>query len=108
MRWMPPPRGVVGTFFMTSFVPRTMWKYNHSHAYRVLLLDAGHLGQTFHLVCTALGLGPFTTAAINGACVEGALGIDGTSEIVVYGAATGFPKTTQSEQDSKMKNWDFN
>ena len=25
----------------------------------VIHLDAGHLGQTFHLVCTALGLAPF-------------------------------------------------
>lgn len=76
-------------FFMTAIVSRTMWKYGHSHAYRVLLLDAGHLGQTFHLVCTSLGLGPFTTAAVNGANAEKALGIDGINEIVVYAAAAG-------------------
>jgi SagB-type dehydrogenase family enzyme len=79
-------------FFMTAMVSRTMWKYGHSHAYRVLLLDAGHLGQTFHLACTALGLGPFTTAAINGFDVEEALGLDGIKEIVMYAAATGLPR----------------
>ena len=41
-------------FLMTSVLERSMWKYRHSHAYRVVLLDAGHLGQTFHIVCTAL------------------------------------------------------
>src|SRR5687767_3857418 len=50
-------------FFVTALVERSMWKYQHAHAYRVLLLDAGHLGQTFHLVCTHLGLAPFTSSA---------------------------------------------
>ena len=50
-------------FFMTAVVERNMWKYSQSHAYRVILLDAGHLGQTFHLVCTKLGLAPFTTGS---------------------------------------------
>jgi SagB-type dehydrogenase family enzyme len=79
------------SFFMTSLVSRTMWKYGHSHAYRVLLLDAGHLGQTFHLVCTALGLGPFTTAAFDGSAVERALGLDGINEIAIYAGAVGRP-----------------
>ena len=79
------------TFFMTSVVARSMWKYEHSHALRVLLLDAGHLGQTFHLVWTALGLGPFTTAAFNGEKVADALEIDGIQEVAVYAAAAGWP-----------------
>jgi nitroreductase len=33
-------------------------------------MDAGHLSQTFYLVCTQLGLGPFVTAAID----EGEIG----------------------------------
>jgi hypothetical protein len=54
-------------------------------------LDAGHLGQTFHLVCTSLGLGPFTFAATRNPAVEQALGIDGVNEIVLYTAAVGVP-----------------
>ncbi|MDQ3789177.1 MAG: SagB/ThcOx family dehydrogenase, partial [Actinomycetota bacterium] len=42
-------------FFMTAVVTRSMWKYRNAHAYRVVLLDAGHVGQTFHLVCTTMG-----------------------------------------------------
>jgi nitroreductase len=54
---------------MTAILERTMWKYALSHAYRVIFLDAGHLGQTFHLVCTKLGLAPFTTAATEEAAI---------------------------------------
>jgi SagB-type dehydrogenase family enzyme len=77
------------TFIFTASLPRSMWKYDHSRAYRVVLLDAGHLGQTFHLVGTALELGVFTTAAIQDSKIEKYLKIDGISEIVVYAGAIG-------------------
>ncbi|MDQ4026210.1 MAG: SagB family peptide dehydrogenase [Actinomycetota bacterium] len=76
-------------FFMTAVLERSMWKYDHSRAYRVVLMDAGHLGQTFHLVCTCLGLGPLTTAATQDRLLQEVLGIDGTREIPVYAAAVG-------------------
>jgi SagB-type dehydrogenase family enzyme len=85
-RWL---RDASAIFFMTAMVERTMWKYEHSRAYRVVLLDAGHLGQTFHLVCTRLGLAPFTTAATDDPAIEKLLGVDGVSEILVYTAAAG-------------------
>lgn len=78
-------------FFMTAVLERSMWKYRHSHAYRVIQLDAGHLGQTFHLVCTELGLAPFTTAALSAKRVEEEMGVDGISEIAIYAAAVGPP-----------------
>src|SRR5205823_548081 len=40
-------RDASAVFFMTALLERSMWKYEQSHAYRVVLLDAGHLGQTF-------------------------------------------------------------
>jgi SagB-type dehydrogenase family enzyme len=84
-------RDASAVFFMTAVVERSMWKYRHSHAYRVLHLDAGHLGQTFHLVCTQLGLAPFTTTATQNEAIESELGLDGVSEIALYAAATGVP-----------------
>lgn len=76
-------------FFMTAVLERSMWKYEHSRTYRVVLMDAGHLGQTFHLVCTCLGLGPLTTAATQDRLLEDVLGIDGTAEVPLYTAAVG-------------------
>ncbi len=84
-------RDAAAVCFMTAVVDRSMWKYRQSHAYRVLLLDAGHLGQTFHLVSTALGLAPFTTAATDDQAIEQFLGLDGVSEIALYTAVAGYP-----------------
>jgi SagB-type dehydrogenase family enzyme len=88
-------------FFMTAVVARSMWKYTSSHAYRVVLLDAGHLGQTFHLVCTTIGLAPFTTAALQGTAIETLLGLDGVSEIAIYAAAMGRPITEREDGERR-------
>lgn len=85
----PWVRDAAALFFMSAVVERSMWKYKHSHAYRVLLLDAGHLGQTFHLVCTALGLAPFTSSAKDDPAIERRLGLDGVREVSLYAAAMG-------------------
>ncbi|MGK5637193.1 SagB/ThcOx family dehydrogenase [Streptomyces sp. URMC 126] len=79
------------TVFVTAVVDRMSSKYRAPRAYRVMLLNAGHLGQTFALTATALGLGPFQTAAFRDTDVEAALGIDGIRETALYALATGLP-----------------
>ena len=81
-------------FLMTAVFPRTMWKYRVARAYRVVLLDAGHLCQTFCLVATWLGLAPFCTAALKDTLIEKDLGIDGIRESVLYVAGVGLPVTS--------------
>jgi SagB-type dehydrogenase family enzyme len=76
--------GAAALFIMTGVFERTMWKYPHPRAYRVVLLDAGHLGQTFCLTATRLGLAPFSTAAVKDSLIETDLGIDGVAESVLY------------------------
>jgi SagB-type dehydrogenase family enzyme len=76
---------------LTAVLDRSMWKYREARAYRVVLLDAGHLGQTFCLVCTALGLAPFTSAAMHDELIERELGLDGVTEVPLYTAAFGRP-----------------
>jgi SagB-type dehydrogenase family enzyme len=78
-------------FIMTAIFPRVMWKYRFARAYRVVLLDAGHLCQTFCLLATHFGLAPFCTAALNDSEIEKDLGIDGISESALYLAAVGGP-----------------
>ncbi len=64
-------------FIMASRFYRNFWKYRrHAKSYKVLLMDAAHLSQTFYLVCAELGLGAFFTAAVNGANAEERLGLD--------------------------------
>jgi SagB-type dehydrogenase family enzyme len=76
---------------MTAVFQRTLWKYPIENAYRVLWLDAGHLAQTFCLLATSLGLGPFTTAAIQDSYIEKLLGLDGIKEFPVYLCGAGVP-----------------
>jgi len=85
-------------FLMTAVFPRTMWKYQHPRAYRVVLLDAGHLCQTFCLVATWLGLAPFCTAALKDTVIERDLGIDGITESVLYVAGVGLPVSNNSSK----------
>lgn len=88
-------------FLMTAVFPRTMWKYQHPRAYRVVLLDAGHLCQTFCLVSTWLGLAPFCTAAFKDTLIEKELEIDGIRESMLYVAGVGVPVDSKSPANKK-------
>ncbi|TLZ19966.1 MAG: SagB/ThcOx family dehydrogenase, partial [Gammaproteobacteria bacterium] len=72
--------GAAALFIMTAVFARTMWKYGRARAYRVVLLETGHLCQTFCLTATRLGLAPFSTAALKDSLIEKDLRIDGISE----------------------------
>jgi SagB-type dehydrogenase family enzyme len=88
-------------FIMTAVFARTMWKYGRGRAYRVVLLETGHLGQTFCLTATRMGLAPFTTAALKDSLIEKGLGIDGISESVLYITGVGVPaRSFPSMEDS--------
>ncbi|MGX1546069.1 SagB/ThcOx family dehydrogenase [Streptomyces adustus] len=79
------------TVFVTGVVERMSSKYRAPRAYRVMLTNAGHLGQTFALTATALGLGPFQTLAFRDEEAEDALGVDGIGETLLYVLAAGLP-----------------
>jgi SagB-type dehydrogenase family enzyme len=87
-------RGCAALFVMTGVLPRVMWRYSFSRAYRTVLLEAGHFCQTFCLVATWLGLAPFCTAALVDHEIEADLGIDGSSESVLYAAGVGVNDAT--------------
>jgi len=82
---------------MTACFSRTLWKYPFEVTYRTLWLDAGHLAQTFSLLATARGLGPFTTAAIQDSFIENLIGLDGVTEFPVYLCGAGVPKGTNPQ-----------
>ena len=74
---------------MAAVSRRTRWKYEFPRAYRALLLEAGHLGQTFCLTATWAGLAPFSTIAMKDSQWEEWLRIDGVEESVVYVVGAG-------------------
>lgn len=87
---------------------RNFWKYrNHSKAYRVCILDVGHLSQTLFLSATEQGLGAFITAAINEVDIEQAFGLTGYVEgpLAVCGFGIRADKMQISELDPNHKAW---
>ena len=80
---------VPAVFVMTAVFARMQWRYEFPRAYRVVLLEAGHLCQTFCLVATSLGLAPFCTAALADSSIEHDLAIDGITESVIYACGVG-------------------
>jgi putative peptide maturation dehydrogenase len=76
-------------FLMTARFERNFWKYRNSvKTHSVILLEAGHLSQTFQLVCSDLGLSPFFVG-MDAAAIDEALGIDGITEGAVGLAGCG-------------------
>lgn len=71
---------------------RNFWKYrNHAKAYRALVLDAGHLSQTFYLLAAEAGLPAFVTAAVDDGELETLLRIDPLQEGVLAVCGCGLP-----------------
>jgi SagB-type dehydrogenase family enzyme len=93
-------KGASALFIMTAVFPRAMWKYPLPRAYRTVLLDAGHLCQTFCLVATWLHLSPFCTMALKDSLIECDLEIDGVAESVIYIAGVGMPVAGQATAES--------
>jgi len=54
-----------------------------------VLIECGHLGQTFCLVAAALGLAPFCTAALADTVIEHDLGLDGRTQPAMYVVGAG-------------------
>ena len=82
-------RRAAAVFFMSAVFAREQWRYAFPRGYRAVLVDAGHLCQTFCLTATWLKLAPFCSMALADSVVERDLGIDGVSEGVLYAAGVG-------------------
>ena len=87
---------------------RSFWKYrHHPKAYRVAILDIGHLSQTLLLSATELGLGACITAAINEVDIERAFGltsyVDGPLAVCGFGLRADTMAT--SELDPNRHVW---
>ena len=87
---------------------RNFWKYrNHPKAYRVCILDVGHLSQTLQLCATREGLGSFVTAAINEVDIERAFGLQGLVDgpLAVCGVGPRAASMETYELDPNRRAW---
>jgi SagB-type dehydrogenase family enzyme len=72
-------------------MPRTRAKYGE-RAYRLALLEAGHVSQTLYLVAHALGLGIIALDGFYDDEVHAVLDVDGVMEIALALFAVGHPR----------------
>lgn len=78
---------------------RSFWKYSHHRkAYKSVLMDSGHLSQTFYLTAEHLGLGVFYTAAINDADIARRLHLAPEREAAVAVNGVGLAATGHDER----------
>lgn len=81
--------------FLVARFERSFWKYRRNNrAYTVVMLDAGHLSQTFYLVAERLGLGAVFSAALDLERVDRSLGVDG-SRVGTVGVCACGPKLAE-------------
>lgn len=88
--------------FITSVFNKQWCKYKHSRAYRIALLDVGHLSQTLLLSATALGLSTWVSGAFNDTKVSKLLKIDSICERPIFFVGLGYG-TGSSVDDETLK-----
>ncbi len=68
--------GGAATFVIAAEWRQYFMRYRHAHAYRVLMMNAGELGQKILLIATGLGLSTFLTPAFRESVADRVLGFD--------------------------------
>ena len=81
-------KAAFGVLLVANFA-RTMWKYPHPNAYRVVLVEAGHIGQNIALAAAAHGLSATPTGAVDDAAAQALLGLDWVRQSLVYAMFVG-------------------
>jgi SagB-type dehydrogenase family enzyme len=76
---------------LCAHLDRTMWKYVDANAYRVVLIEAGHIGQNIMLAATDHGLTACPTAALSHAVVKSELGISSITQAPIYALSLSVP-----------------
>ncbi|NLJ80435.1 MAG: SagB/ThcOx family dehydrogenase [Firmicutes bacterium] len=81
--------GKAAVNFIWACLPyRGEWRYAES-SHKVMLLDAGHIGQALYLACQSLGLGNCALAAYDQQRMDELIQVDGKDEFTVYMSAVG-------------------
>lgn len=76
---------------LCAHMERTMWKYEDPNAYRVIMIEAGHIGQNIMLVATENGLTACPTAALNHARAKEILGLKDITQAPIYALTLSAP-----------------
>ena len=76
------------TFLWSCAIYRMAWRYSE-RSYRLVHLDAGHVGQNLYLAALQIGCGVCAIGAFDDELMANLLEIDGENEFILYCAAAG-------------------
>jgi len=88
-KW-PAEAGAI--IFLVAHFPRSMWKYHMPIAYRVVMMEAGFIGQNIALAATHHGLSAVPSGALNEDLIEGYLCTPALESAVVLSLSLGVPR----------------
>lgn len=91
--WMDDMPAII---FLVAYLERSMWKYQDPNAYRVMLIEAGHIGQNIMLSATDHQLTACPSAALSHKEIKDTFGIVGISRTPVYALGLGVPDYPQN------------
>ncbi|HET7922157.1 MAG TPA: SagB family peptide dehydrogenase, partial [Gammaproteobacteria bacterium] len=91
------PAQAAAIVFLVAHFPRSMWKYPLGAAYRVVLMEAGFIGQNIALAATHHGLSAIPSGAFKESLIESCLGTPAIETGVLLSLSLGVP---EPEQDS--------
>lgn len=86
LAWVNDAAAVV---ILVADVERTMFKYKHPTAYRVVLIEAGHIAQNMLLAATSEQLASIPIAAFNDAAAEQTLALDPAFQLATHAVVLG-------------------
>lgn len=83
------PTSAAAIVFLVAHFPRSMWKYHLPIAYRLVMLEAGFIGQNITLAATHHGLSAVPSGALDEPRIEGYLGTPALESAVVFSLSLG-------------------
>lgn len=81
--------GAAAVIFLVATFERTAWKYRHPVAYRVILLEAGHVAQNLLVSACDLGLAATPTCAFADGLAEAVLRVEGPDRGLLHAVVLG-------------------
>ena len=85
------PAKAAAIVFLVAHFPRSMWKYHLATGYRVVLMEAGFIGQNIALAATHHGLSAVPSGAFDEPLIEGYLGTPPVEAGIILSLSIGKP-----------------
>jgi len=82
--------GAAFAVLLVANFERSMWKYPHPNAYRVVLMEAGHIAQNMLLAVTEHGLSATPTGAVTDSAAMALLGLNRVRQALVHSIFVGY------------------